>query len=71
MKYTAIIEKGKDSGYIAQCAEIRNAFAQGETIEEVKKNLKEVIGLVLECEKDIQMRKMKDRKFLTRKLAVL
>jgi len=34
--------------YIAQCKEHSNCFAQGSTIEEAIKNIKEVIALVLE-----------------------
>jgi len=48
MEYTAIIEKCEEGGYVAQCAELNNAFAQGETIEEVKTNLCEVINLLME-----------------------
>jgi predicted RNase H-like HicB family nuclease len=69
--YTAIIEECEEGGYVAQCAEIKNAFAQGETVEEAQENLVEVIGLILECEKDVQMRKMKGVKFFTRNIAVL
>ena len=53
MEYTAIIEKCEEGGYVAQCAELSNAFAQGETIEEVNANLCEVINLLMECEKEI------------------
>jgi len=73
MSYTAIIEKCEEGGYFAQCAEIENAFTQGETIKEVMENLKDVISLVLSCEKDIQIKQAKRRgiKFLTRRIAVL
>ena len=70
MSYTAIIEKSEEGGYVAQCAEIKNAFAQGETIEESKKNLIEVIGLVLECERDIQMKKMEGKNFISSQVAI-
>jgi len=46
MEYTAIIEKCNEGGYVAQCAQIKNAFAQGETINEAKENLLEVIKLL-------------------------
>ena len=48
MKYTAIIEKCNEGGYVAQCAELKNAFAQGETMEEAKANLSEVINLLMD-----------------------
>jgi predicted RNase H-like HicB family nuclease len=49
MEYTAIIEKGKDGWYVAQCAQIPAAITQGKTIEEAETNLKDAIELVLEC----------------------
>ena len=71
MQYTAIIEECHEGGYVAQCAEIKNAFAQGETINEAKENLLEVINLLLECEKEEQIRKMNGKKFFFSKIAVL
>jgi len=68
MKYTAIIEKCEEGGYVAQCAELKNAFAQGETIEEAKMNLSEVISLLMECEKEEQIKKMENKKFVFRKI---
>lgn len=56
MKYTAIITECEEGGYFAQCAEIENAFTQGETIEEVEENLKDVIDLVLTCEKEERLK---------------
>ncbi|MDR1779148.1 MAG: type II toxin-antitoxin system HicB family antitoxin [Tannerella sp.] len=54
MEYTALIEECKEGGFVAQCAQMRNAFAQGETIEEAQENLKEVIRLLMECEQEQQ-----------------
>ena len=73
MKYTAIIEECEEGGYFAQCAEIENAFTQGETIEEVTENLKDVIDLVLDCEKAERMEQIRKRgaKFVTRKIVVI
>jgi len=73
MSYTAIIETCEEGGYFAKCAEIENAFTQGDTIEEVMVNLKEVIELVLSCEKEQQIEQTKKSgvKFLMRKIAVL
>ena len=56
MEYTAIIEKTDDGWYIAHCAEVPNAHTQGQTIEEVKENLKEAIELILECEREITIK---------------
>jgi predicted RNase H-like HicB family nuclease len=51
MEYTAIIEKGNNGWYVAQCAEIPGAISQGKTIEEAKNNLSEAIELILLDEK--------------------
>ena len=71
MEYTAIIEKTSDGWYIAHCAEIPNAHTQGKTIEEVKENLTDAIELILDCEREISMRKARNNKVFFRKVAVL
>ena len=71
MEYTAIIEKCEEGGYVAQCAELSNAFAQGETIEEVNANLREVINLLMECEKEEQLKRMRGKKFVSRRLVAV
>ena len=71
MEYTAIIEKTADDWYIAHCAEIPNAHTQGQTIEEVQENLKDAIELILDCEREIAMRKVRNNKVFYRKVAVL
>jgi len=45
---TAIIEAAEEGGYWAICPEVPGANGQGETIEEVKENLKSAIQLILE-----------------------
>ena len=47
-KLTAIIELATEGGYWAICPEIAGANGQGETIAEVKANLKSAIQLILE-----------------------
>jgi predicted RNase H-like HicB family nuclease len=47
-EFTAIIEAAEDGGYWAICPEVPGANGQGETIEEVKENLKSAIQLILE-----------------------
>lgn len=49
LKLTAIYEKAEEGGYIAYVAELPGANTQGETIEEARENLKEVVSLLLEC----------------------
>ena len=47
--YTAIIEKDKATGlYVAYVPDLPGAHTQAETLEELNKNLKEVVALVLE-----------------------
>jgi predicted RNase H-like HicB family nuclease len=45
----AIIRPGDESGYVAECHELR-AVTQGATLDEVANNLREVIALALEDE---------------------
>ena len=47
-KFTIDIEKGEDGWLIAQCREIPEAMTQGKTVDEVTKNITEVIGLILQ-----------------------
>lgn len=45
----ATIRPGDQSGYVAECAELR-AVTQGATLDEVAANLREVVALALEDE---------------------
>ncbi|MCK4379003.1 MAG: type II toxin-antitoxin system HicB family antitoxin [Deltaproteobacteria bacterium] len=47
-EFTAIIETAPEGGYWAICPEVPGANGQGETIEEVKNNLRQAIELILE-----------------------
>ena len=47
-EFTAIIETAPEGGYWAICPEVPGANGQGETIEEVKDNLRQAIELILE-----------------------
>lgn len=50
-KYTAILTQDKeDGGWVAQCAEVPSAIAQGETIAEAKAELKSAIKFMLKVE---------------------
>lgn len=47
--FTAIVEKCKDTGlFSGYVPGLKGAYTQGETLEELHENLKEVIELVLE-----------------------
>ena len=71
MEYTAIIKEVEDGWYMGQCELVPGAITQGQTIEEVKENLKEAIALVLESEKEHCQRRYSGEKFLRRKIVVL
>jgi predicted RNase H-like HicB family nuclease len=71
MEYTAIIEKGNNGWYVAQCAQIPAAITQGKTIEEAENNLRDAIELVLECEKEETLNRVKERQEVSfRKIAI-
>ena len=52
MEYSVIIRRAPDGFYIASCPLLPEAKAQGETYEECLTNIKEVLGLCLECRKE-------------------
>jgi len=70
MGYTAIIKEIEDGWYMGQCEQMPNAITQGQTIEEVKENLKEVIQLLLEDEKEDFRKKHRGERFIRRKIAM-
>ncbi len=47
-EFTAIIEAAPEGGYWAICLEVPGANGQGDTIEEVKENLRQAIELILQ-----------------------
>ena len=49
MKYSIIIEKGRESGYVAFCPTLRGCVSQGSTKREAIKNLKEAIKDYIAC----------------------
>ncbi|MEA2075963.1 MAG: type II toxin-antitoxin system HicB family antitoxin [Euryarchaeota archaeon] len=52
--FTVIVEKDEDGYYVAEVPDLRGCYTQGETLEEVLKNIKEVIELCLEAEGDLE-----------------
>ena len=52
MKYLIIFEKCNDSGYVAYVTDLPVCFSVGNTLSEVKANIKEAIELYLEGLKD-------------------
>jgi len=49
MKYTVILEKGQESGYVAYAPALRSCVSQGQTREETLANLKEAMQLYVEA----------------------
>ena len=43
MKYTIIIEKGRESGYVAYAPAMKGCVSQGETREEALGNIKDAV----------------------------
>ncbi len=52
-KYTVIVEKDEDGMYIAYCPALQGCYTQGETYEEVMKNIREAIELHIEARKEV------------------
>jgi predicted RNase H-like HicB family nuclease len=52
MYLTVIIEKDEDGFYVAEVPDLKGCYTQGKTFEEVMKNIREVIELCLEAEKE-------------------
>jgi predicted RNase H-like HicB family nuclease len=46
--FDVIIHEAEEGGYWAECPALRGCYAQGESLDEVKENIKEAIELVLE-----------------------
>lgn len=46
--FTVLIEKGEDGYYIGSVLELKGCHSQGETIDELLKNIKEAIELYME-----------------------
>jgi predicted RNase H-like HicB family nuclease len=49
MKYTVIIEKGRESGYVAYCPVLKGCVSQGADKKEAMSNIKEAIEVYVEA----------------------
>jgi len=49
MKYSIIIEKGRESGYVAFCPTLRGCVSQGATEREAIQNLKKAVKDYIDC----------------------
>jgi predicted RNase H-like HicB family nuclease len=48
MKYTIIIEKGRESGYVAYAPALKGCVSQGRTKADALKNIKEAIEVYVD-----------------------
>ncbi|OGL77097.1 hypothetical protein A3J43_00260 [Candidatus Uhrbacteria bacterium RIFCSPHIGHO2_12_FULL_54_23] len=46
------VEKGEDGYYVVECPVLKGCYTQGKTLDEALKNIREVIDLVLEEERN-------------------
>ncbi|MDA1129372.1 MAG: type II toxin-antitoxin system HicB family antitoxin [Chloroflexi bacterium] len=49
MKYTVIIEKGRESGFVVHCPALKGCVSQGENKDEAVSNIKEAIETYIEA----------------------
>ena len=49
--FTVVIEKDEDGIYVAEVPDLKGCYTQGATLEEVIRNIREVIELCLETQK--------------------
>ena len=49
MKYTVIMEKGRESGYVAYVPTLKGCVSQGETKEKALENIREAIEAYIEA----------------------
>lgn len=50
-----LIEKDEDGMYVAECPTLEGCYSQGETLDEVLKNIHEAIELCLEEDKNREL----------------
>lgn len=51
-QFTVRYQEEEDGGFSGQCLELPGAISQGETLEELKENMKDAISLILESIKE-------------------
>ena len=49
MRYTVIIEEGRESGYVVYAPALKGCVSQGKTREEALRNIKEAIEAYIEA----------------------
>jgi predicted RNase H-like HicB family nuclease len=46
-----IVQKGEDGWYVVECPLFEGCYTQGKTLDEALRNIREVVGLILEEKK--------------------
>lgn len=46
--YTYVVNKAEEGGYVARCIELPQVHTEGETLAEVKKNIRDALTLALD-----------------------
>jgi predicted RNase H-like HicB family nuclease len=64
MRFLVILEKDED-GYYGYCPELPGCHTQGESLEEVIKNIKEAIELYLETLEPEELESLKNKQVLS------
>jgi predicted RNase H-like HicB family nuclease len=73
MVLTAIYEEVPESeggGYVAYTEELPGAISEGETLEEVRANLRDAIELLLEANRELASRPAQGKKVMREKITV-
>lgn len=68
MELTMMVEKGENGYFVGQIVEYPAALSQGKTIEELEKNLKDALKLLLQVQKDQLKIEYSKRKAIKRKV---
>jgi predicted RNase H-like HicB family nuclease len=68
--FTARFEEAPEGGYTAFVEELPGAISQGETLEEARENLKEAIELILECNRELALKGVDERRLIREEIVV-
>ena len=63
-RLNVIVEKDKD-GYFAYCPELEGCHTQGETFDDVMKNIKEAIELYVETLSEAERKELQTKEIIT------
>jgi predicted RNase H-like HicB family nuclease len=64
IKFTAIFQEAKEGGYTTFIEEIPGVNTQGDTLKEAKENLIEAFELVMDTQRMLSKKNLKNSKFI-------